>query len=265
MTDKELLYAVLHDKETYEKALKGLSDEIEDELLKKDPDYDRIAYLSEVYCKITGVDETVKQRSEVHKQKIINEASKIKKTKKHDVRKTLTAVAASAAIVLSANAISTSAFGVNIFKAIVHKEEKGFFIEYTTEEKLADPYGIKSECAKYNIDPETPQYIPEGFEVLEINHEELDNEVMFDFLYHKDDMSIGVYYDVFDNPEDIKYIKYPSDEFNITEIKINGYPAVVSKEDGQMTLSYARDNILLSIFTVNVPYEECDKIVNSIG
>ena len=107
--------------------------------------------------------------------------------------------------------------------------------------------------------------MPEGFEVLEINHEVLDNEQMFTFLYHNEDMSIGIYYDIFNSQNEIKNIKYPSDDFNISEIEINGYPAVVSKEDGQCTLSYAKDNVLLSIFTVNVPYEECDKIIESIS
>ncbi len=77
-------------------------------------------------------------------------------------------------------------------------------------------------------------------------------------------MTIGVYYDVFNDPEEIKKVKYPSDYFNISEIEINGCSAFVSKEDNQFTLSYPKDNVLLSIFTVNVPYEECDKIIESI-
>ena len=264
MTDKELLYAVLHDKETYERALKGLSDEIEIEMSKKSPDYDKIARLSEEYCDITGDNEIIKQRETEHINKILNEVSKLRQKRKHRTRKVLTAIAASVAVVLSANVVSTSAFGVNIFKAIVHKEEKGFSVEYTTEEKLADPYGIKAECAKYDIHPEIPHYLPEGFEVLEINKEELNNEITFDFLYYKEDMTIGVYYDVFNDPEEIKKVKYPSDYFNISEIEINGCSAFVSKEDNQFTLSYPKDNVLLSIFTVNVPYEECDKIIESI-
>ena len=72
MTDKELLYAVLHDKETYERALKGLSDEIEIEMSKKSPDYDKIARLSEEYCDITGDNEIIKQREKEHINKILN-------------------------------------------------------------------------------------------------------------------------------------------------------------------------------------------------
>jgi len=264
MTDEELIEMLKNDPDFKNKFAFLISEIIEKEMSEKSPDYNKIDHLSELYCDITGVNEIIKQREEKHINKILNEASKIKRPKKHYVRKALTALAASVAVVISANVVSTAAFGVNIFKAIVHKEEKSFSVEYTTEDKVSDTYKIKEECAKYNIHPEIPNYIPEGFEVLEINHEDLGKEVTLDFLYYKDDMTIGIYYDVFDDPEEIKNIKYPSDSFNISEIEINGYPAMVSKEDGQCTLSYARDNVLLSIFTVNVPYEECDKIINSI-
>ncbi|WP_044975447.1 DUF4367 domain-containing protein [Ruminococcus sp. HUN007] len=264
MTDEEIMEMLKKDPDFKNKFSVFISELIEKEMSEKSPDYDKIDHLSELYCSITGVNEIIKQRKAENINKIISEASKVKQKRKHRTRKTLTAIAASVAVVLSANVVSTAAFGVNIFKAIVHKEEKGFFIEYTTDEKLEDPYGIKAECAKYEIYPEYPKYIPEGFEVLEINHEDLGKEKTLDFLYYKDDMTIGIYYDVFDNPEEIKKIKYPSDDLNIIEIEINGYPAVVSKEDDQCTLSYAKDNVLLSIFTVNVPYEECDKIIESI-
>ncbi len=265
MTDEEIMEMLKKDSDFKNKFSIFISELIEKEMSEKSPDYDKIDHLSELYCSITGVNEIIKQRKAENIKKIISEASKVKQKRKHRTRKTLTAIAASVAVVLSANAVSTAAFGVNIFKAIVHKDEKGFSVEYITEEKLADPYGIKAECAKYEIYPEYPKYIPEGFEVLEINHEDLGKEKTLDFLYYKDDMTIGIYYDVFDDPEEIKKIKYPSDDLNIIEIEINGYPAVVSKEDDQCTLSYAKDNVLLSIFTINVPYEECDKIIESIS
>ncbi|MBQ9209114.1 MAG: DUF4367 domain-containing protein [Oscillospiraceae bacterium] len=50
----------------------------------------------------------------------------------------------------------------------------------------------------------------------------------------------------------------------MTHIESNGYPAVVSKEDGQYTLVYGKNNILLTIYTVDVPYSECEKITESI-
>ena len=265
MTDEEIMEMLKKDPDFKNKFSVFISELIEKEMSEKSPDYDKIDHLSELYCSITGVNEIIKQRKAENINKIISEASKVKQKRKHRTRKVLTAIAASVAVVLSANAVSTAALGVNIFKAIVHKDEKGFSVEYTTEEKLADPYGIKAECAKYDIHPEIPHYLPEGFEELEIKHENLDNENIVSFLYYKDDMTIGIYYDIFDDPEEVGDVKYTSDQFNISEIEINGYPAIVAKEDNQFTLSYPKDNVLLSIFTVNVPYEECDKIIESIS
>ena len=78
-------------------------------------------------------------------------------------------------------------------------------------------------------------------------------------------MSLGIYYDVSDNPEDIQEIKYPSDHYNISEISLNGVTAKVSKEDGQYTLVYGKGNLLTTVYAANIPYDECDKIVESIS
>ena len=48
------------------------------------------------------------------------------------------------------------------------------------------------------------------------------------------------------------------------QITINNKPAVISKEDGQFTLVYKNNDTLMTIFTQNIPYTECDKIIESI-
>ena len=78
-------------------------------------------------------------------------------------------------------------------------------------------------------------------------------------------MTIGVYYDVFNDPEEIKKVKYPSDYFNISEIEINGCSAFVSKEDNQFTDIYIdENNIEYSFFMQSLDYDECYKIVESM-
>ena len=77
-------------------------------------------------------------------------------------------------------------------------------------------------------------------------------------------MSIGVYYNLFDDPDNMNKVGFPSDKFNIEEIIVNGKPALTSKEDNQLTLVYSTGNLLMTIFTVDVPYSECDKIIESI-
>jgi len=56
----------------------------------------------------------------------------------------------------------------------------------------------------------------------------------------------------------------PSDNFNISETKVNGHIAIISKEDNQFTITYQADNIVTCIFTQDVDYSECDKIIASI-
>lgn len=69
---------------------------------------------------------------------------------------------------------------------------------------------------------------------------------------------------MFFDPDDASSVKYPSDEFNVEQITINNKPAVISKEDGQFTLVYKNNDTLMTIFTQNIPYTECDKIIESI-
>ncbi len=271
MTDEELIEMLKNDPDFKNKFAFLISEIIEKEMSEKSPDYNKIDHLSELYCKITGADKIIEQRSEAHVQKILDEARKIKPKRKRYGIKTLTAAAASVVLLLSANAVSTSAFGVNIFKQVIHYDGKGVSISYSNIENSesetltdSDPYHIKEECNKYGIVPETPMYLPEGFEIYNVENFSFYDETSVSINYEKDDMKIIIGYYLFDNIEDMSRQKFPCDYFNITNIQINGCPAIVSKEDDQYTLVYAKDNLLMSIYMINVPYEECDKIINSI-
>lgn len=265
MTDKELFEKIMSDHDLEKKAADMIKEQIDAELAKKSPDYDRIAELTAQYAELVGADEEITARSEEHCREIIATSEKYRPRKR--VFKHFAVIAASVAVImLSANCVTVAAFNMNIFKAIVHYASGGFSVDFTTApvDENPDPYGIRAECTKYGISPEVPTYLPEGFEIYEINHERLENKETIDFLYHKGDTSIGIYYNVFDDPDDMSSVKYPSDYFNISEIEINGSTAIVSKEDDQLTLVYGKDNILMTIFTVDVPYAECDKIIESI-
>lgn len=264
MTDKELWDRIMKDTEFEKNAAQSISEQIEQEMTKKKPDYDKIAELSAQYSELVGTDEEIESSFDEHCRKIL--AAVQRYSPKRSFLKKIIGLAASLIVILAtANCYTVSAYNMNIFKAIVHYANNGFSVDFTNKTVTDDdPYGIKAECAKYGIHPEVPTYLPEGFEILEINHERVGVETTIDFLYHKEDMTIGIYYDIFDNKEDMSSVGYPSDYFNMSEIEINGYPAITSKEDGQYTLVYGKNNILLTIYTVNVPYSECDKIIESI-
>lgn len=56
----------------------------------------------------------------------------------------------------------------------------------------------------------------------------------------------------------------PSDHYNISETEINGSPAIISKEDDQYTITYLNGKTKFYMFAVDVPYDECEKIIASI-
>ena len=265
LADKELANLMLADKDFEKHAAEKISERVDRELSKKNPDYDLIAELSNGYAELVGADERVKARSEQHINEIISKA-KHQKPRKNARIKTIIAVAACAAFFFTANYISVAAFDMNIFKAVVKYTDNGFSVNFSREEpqENSDPYGIKAECEKYGIYPEVPTYLPKGFEKPEIEHKNFDNFQVVNFRFQNDNMSIGIYYNLFDNLEDMSKVGFPSDYFNIEHIEINGRPAITSKEDNQCTLVYAKNNLLMSIFTVDVPYSECDKIIESI-
>ena len=264
MTYKELWDRIMKDTDFEKNAAQSITEQIDEELAKKKPDYEKIAELSEQYSELVGADEEIQSSSDEHCRRIL--AAARKQNPKKCLFKKIIGLAASLVFILAtANCYTVSAYNMNIFKAIVHYASNGFSVDFVSKTAVNDdPYGIRSECEKYGIFAEVPTYLPQGFELTNIAYNDygICNDVRFN--YNSKDMEITIDYQLYTNPEDISNTGFPSDDFNIKEIEINGRPAVISEEDDQFTLVYAKDDILLTIFTQNVPYEECHKITDSI-
>lgn len=166
-----------------------------------------------------------------------------------------------------ANCISVLALNMNIVSAVVRLTKGGFTVNFDEIIDLPvsedDPYGIIAECAKYDIYSEVPYYLPEGFELTRLLHNENEmssNSINFNFTKEKQSINIDCerYWNEMGN------IVIPSDKYNISEINVNGHPAIVSKEDNQYTIVFVQEKTVFRMFTQDVPYEECDKIVDSI-
>lgn len=261
LTDKELIELMREENKRDKTKADEVSAEIDRELNKNKPDYDRIAELSELYAELTKEHEKVQDSRSEHIQSI-NTA--VKKTRSKPVyMRFLTVAACLAMILFSANCVTVYALDMNIFKAIVHFTQGGFSVHYEVED--SDPYGIRAECEKYGIyGAEVPTYLPEGFELETSEYMDLGICDNVSFYYVKEGQRIKISYQMYKNAEDMQNTGYPSDHFNIEEITINGRPAVISKEDGQYTLVYANGNLLMIIFTQDVDYEECQKLTESI-
>lgn len=176
---------------------------------------------------------------------------------------------AACVMVMCANAVSVSAWNMNIFSFIVEFTKGGVTIDFNKniEEIIlptseSDPYGIISKCEENGITADTPHYLPDGF--ILVRTEESSSEAVrtSQFMYRKGKQEIILTCCLYLN--EIPKMGMASDKHNLSEITINGTQAIVSKEDNQMNFLYNREYFVLNIFTKDVDYTECEKIIQSI-
>lgn len=271
ISDTSLIEKLISDEDFDKNAAEEIKEMIIKERSKPESmqNYDKIAELSHAYSEIMGSEEKLTEMTEEGINNVIAIADKLTAGRRfiHTKRFRITAsmILASAAII-GANAMTVSAYNKNIVSTIIYMTKGGVtvnFKETDINETETDPYGMLAECAKYDIYPEVPYYIPEGFEIDHINNnvdEEWCNRVSF--VLKKDKESICFHFIRY--WDEVGQIGIPSNEHNITETTVNGYNAIVSKEDNQYTITFVKDKTVFFMFTNKVPYSECEKIVNSI-
>lgn len=166
------------------------------------------------------------------------------------------------------NIYTVKAWNMNLFTFAVEYTKDGVLInfdrknnEITLPASENDPYGIIAKCSEAGIDAEIPFYIPEGFYLKECNKEVTDDYKYVMFYFAKDDAFINFTYDSYLNDESVGI---PSDKHNVTETTVNGHTTAVSKEDNQMIAVFKSGEYLFTLFTQNVDYQECDKILENI-
>ena len=265
--DIEIIEKINADDSIKSQTIEELRTEYDTERTKKKPDYALLGELSMLIAQKEGADlnsidvseqmAKIKQKAEIRRKSIIKRCS--------------AAVCASVVLILGLNTYSVYSMDMNIFSAVIELTKGGFSVDFRKNEpepvelttSANDPYGFIAKLAEYDIEFETPHYIPEGFILTEVEtnvNESFADEVCFIFEDDKKNFSFS-------------YIKYhteipkaiiPSDHYNISETKVNGTPAIVSKEDNQYTIMYINGKIKFTMFSIDVPYEECEKIVNSI-
>lgn len=271
MNSKDIIERVLKEKNSFQsKSASELREMLDKELSKPDKqiDYGLVDELTTAVIEAEGKKRlAVDVNAELYKLQ--------ERTSKHNkvirVPKWIMGLSASCIILLCANCISASAWDMNIFSAVIKFTKGGFSVDFGKKESEIielstsenDPYGFIAKLAECNIEFETPHYIPEGFVLTSVNtniNENVANSVQF--LYEYKQQTISLSYKIFWN--DVSNIVIPSDHYNISETEVNESPAIISKEDGQYTITYQKGKTVFVMFTVDVPYEECEKIVASI-
>ena len=196
-----------------------------------------------------------------------------KRNRKFFLPKWAVSLSVACAVLFCANCISVSAWSMNIFKALVDFVHGGVLIGFEDRQEESaielptsenDKYGIREKCAEYGVYPLVPEYLPDGFQLTDIETEANKYYLRVIFYYNKDDTMLTFDFQQFNNSEDIPTIGIPSDTHNITEKEINGQTMYVLEEDNQFTATFLRNNMIYVIFSDGLDYEECDKIVDSI-
>lgn len=267
MDENELLKKFLSDNEFEKLAVEKNLKELEKLVKKGDVEkIDEIVdFLLEVQggCDIDDIDVNEKADEIIRSYN----SKKVKKCRKR-IPKRFVAVVASFMTLFATNGIVKATTNESLLSLAVDIKESGFSIDFSETIELPtsedDPYGIKGECQKYGYTPDVPFYLPEGFELKHMSDSYVESEecTYNCFTFKKGKGSICFSYDYFANKIGSRTI--PSDEYNLSEIEVNGTKAILSQEDDQYVVNYQKNNIIYVIFIQHVDYSECDKIIESI-
>lgn len=272
---EKLVQMINSDDDLKQKALESIKKELDIELKKplKKRDFDKIAELTVQYRELqTGESEDIITKQGVNKLNTRIEQYKNKHMLPvfRYMKKLAPAFCVTAVIVIG-NCMTVSAWDMNIFSAVIELTKGGFSVDFGKNEpepvelptSVNDPYGFIAKLAEYDIEFETPHYIPEGFILTDVEtnvNESFANTVRF--LFKKKKQSINIDYIRYWN--DVSQVGIPSDHYKISETEVNGSPAIVSKEDGQYTITYQKNKTVFFLFSQDVSYDECDEIIQSI-
>lgn len=256
-----------------QEAFRDLNRMLDEEMAKpeNERDYEKITDLSRACYAVLWDEEEGKKFVEESFRKTEKKLFGPKITMHKRIR-VAAAAASAAAVLVGANVFTVTAYNMNLFSALVKITDGSFALNPQPQETVeltvtvADPYGIKAECAKYGItEILAPTYLPEGFvlgRVYQENTEGYLNSIFFTF-YDTERNSIQVYYNQWDNES--LHGNTPCDNYNLTETTIDGNPAIISKEDGQYVLVFRNDtNLETKFWMEGVDYGECDRIIASL-
>lgn len=270
MSEKDVLLKILSEDESETiKTESELNDMIDNEFSKskKLTDYTLIDELIKGAIESRG--DNVKS---VNTDQMLNKFKKKQKNdnikRKNRIKKwTIGIVSGFILIVFGSNAYTISAYNKNVITLFIEYLDGSINIDFKNEYgKIGlevsddDPYGIIGLCSSTGIEIETPHYLPDGIKLVKMERENTDDFRYVFIRYENGKQFITFTFDTY--LESIEGI--PSNKYNLSEIEINGNKAIVSKEDNQMILIFLSGDYVFNMFTQDVNYSECEKIINSI-
>ncbi|MDE5738432.1 MAG: hypothetical protein K2H93_08705, partial [Oscillospiraceae bacterium] len=265
-----------------EQFIREINRALDEELKKpaKKRDYDKIGELTQMYTELMGTETQVEASMQQWLSEVKSKASpKRKITRKMRV---VFATISVAVVLFVMNIITVSAFNMNVFSFIVHIADNDFSVDFLASNEVSseeiiplpvtldDPYGMIAECAKCEIYPETPHYLPKDYVLTVCHHRDMSSfskYISFTFRNQKNaKQTITFNYELFKDEESMSSAKFSNVEHRLSEIKINDKPAILAEEqkDKQYTVVYYIDTLMIAIFTQGLSQEEVNQIINSM-
>ena len=269
MNKKELINEILNDN-SIEYSKEELEHILENELNKpySERDYDLINEITQYIFFLD--DKEVEIDIEGNIIKIINEQS----IKKRNYRKFLRIPVAACiifAILFSANRVSISAFNIDLFSGIIEFGEEIIKFDFNKKEdekinlktSIEDPYGIKGELEKLDIKSRVPSYIPEGFELVDLERHSLEDGryKYLTLLYARDKGHIS--FDITEYKERIpENLAMPIEDANVERIEIDDIDIFIVTEDELYRSIFAEGLVVYGVST-NLDYDILVQILES--
>lgn len=249
--------------------LSDLQKDLNEEMNKPAEERDE-SYIAELEEMIAQTEEELIDASKKRSlDNIMKMLDKYEEPKHIRLYKTLPIAAACLLVILGLNTASMKVFGQNMFSAAYQLTKGGINISTNDSDEMvmseSDPYGMKAKCAEYGFFPDTPSYIPDGFVLKTISDDRGKYSDSIIFMYRKDDVVLNFYYTNYKTNDTTPSIGIPTETYNITEEQINGHTTYILKEDSQFTASYVEKGIQYTIFTENLDYDECQRILESMS
>lgn len=248
-----------------------LQRELDEEISKSTGEWDcqKISELTKTINDISCEDTASGDQYEKSKIELIEKLKATEKSKQKIILKRVTAAVACLLVCLGLNFVSISAFGTNMFSAAYRLLNGGISIDMNERIELPttadDPYGMKTKCAEYGMYPETPSYIPEGFRLVHVDDVKKTDSIRLTFYYKKEGIKLHFVFFQYYNKDQIPPVGIPTDTYNVVEEEINNHKMYIMKEDNQFTANFQSDNIVYSIASDGLNYDECHKIAKSMA
>lgn len=276
MERQELLKNIADDSETEKMLLAELQYQLNKELDKplRKRDFDRIEELTSSIRELTDSPESISERTRSGTEYL---CGKLNQDRKRTVNRFIYTIAAAlcGCIVLMAglNIYSFSAFGRNIFSAIVEFSKNGVIIDFSLtdssadipENPVSDKYGFREKYAYYGIEAEAPEYMPDGFELADLFCEEMSESTIISFYYKKDGAKLDFSVEIYDDGADIPSVLIPDSERDVRQELIGGHYTNVISDNNAFTAAYRCGNAVYIIFADGLSYDEFEKTVGSMS